>query len=330
VYHKELAVASFALFFAAAIVHRSPRSDCPRGSLPAYSHNDYWNTRPLHDALSLGYKGVEADVFLVDGKLQVGHERRAAARDGTLEKDYLAPLREIVARCGNLTADGEPFLLDLEIKEESKPTFDTLVAVLSRYPELFSVDSGQGPESSSRAPAIQPVLVGWYPPEFSNTTAPPLSRQARILKADGPPTDAGDRSVGLISIDYQQTIGRRWQFPGHRRRWLAAIRATKTQFPNKRIRAYHVPVNQHVYRQLLDAGVDLIGTLELAETARILAADQCCLRPDRRVNFRDGSPRVFASHGVGNWQPGRGTGLVASPDARLRRIRLRPAPLRLR
>jgi len=53
---------------------------------------------------------------------------------------------------------------------------------------------------------------------------------------------------------------------------LAAIRATKTQFPAQRIRAYHVPVNQQLYRRLLDAGVDLIGTLELAETARLLRA----------------------------------------------------------
>ena len=277
-YQKEFAVISFALVFAAAVVHRSPRSDCPRGSLPAYAHNDYLNARPLHDALSLGYKGVEADVFLVKGKLQLGHERRAAVQDGSLETEYLAPLREIVARCGTLTADEQPFLLDLEIKEESRPTFDTLVAVLSRYPELFSVESGQTPESPYRVPRVQAVLVGWYPPGFADSIAIPLTRQARILSAGKPPPDAADRGVGLISIDYEQTIGRRWQLPARRRRWFSAIRATKALFPGQRIRAYHVPVNQHVYRQLLDAGVDLIGTLELAQTARVLGADRSSAR----------------------------------------------------
>ena len=271
-YHKELTLLSLALVVAASIGHRVGRSDCPRGNLPAYAHNDYLNAHPLHDALSLGYQGVEADVFLVNGKLQLGHERRAAARDGTLEMVYLAPLRELVARCGTLTADGQPFLLDLEIKEESRATFDTLVAVLSRYPELFSADSGQAGESASVAPPVQPVLVGWYPPGFVDSISVPLSRQARLQTAGGPPVDAADPDVGLISIDYEQTIGRRWQWPGHRRRWLAAIRATKTQFPAQRIRAYHVPVNQQLYRRLLDAGVDLIGTLELAETARLLRA----------------------------------------------------------
>lgn len=33
--------------------------------LPAYSHNDYRNRRPLLDALELGFRGVEADVFPV-------------------------------------------------------------------------------------------------------------------------------------------------------------------------------------------------------------------------------------------------------------------------
>lgn len=267
-YHKELTLLSLGLVVAASIGHRSGRSDCPRGNLPAYAHNDYLNARPLQDALSLGFQGVEADVFLVNGKLQLGHERRAAARDGTLEGEYLAPLRELVARCGTLTASGQPFLLDLEIKEESRATFDTLVAVLSRYPELFTADSGRA--ESAAAPPIQPVLVGWYPPGFADSISVPLSRQARLLSTGRPPADAADRDVGLISIDYEQTIGRRWQWPAHRRRWFAAIRATTSKFPSTRIRAYHVPVNQEVYRRLLDAGVDLIGTLELAETARIL------------------------------------------------------------
>lgn len=271
-HRAELALVLLGLAVCVTRAQRPARPDCPRGNLPAYAHNDYLNEHPLYGALSFGYKGVEADVFLVHGTLQLGHERREAEKDGTLEALYLAPLRALVARCGTLTADGQPFLLTLEIKEESRPTFDTLVAVLSRYSDLFSRDSGQVGEPGHGTPPVQAVLVGWYPPGFVDSVAVPLSRQSRLLTAGGPPADAAARSVGLIGVDYGKTIGRRWQTPRQRRRWLSAIRATKDSFPTRRIRVYHVPVNERIYRDLLAAGVDLIGTRELAETARLLGS----------------------------------------------------------
>jgi hypothetical protein len=269
-YRTDLSLFAFALAVAAAGAPLPAQSNCPRGRLPAYAHNDYLNAHPLYDALSLGYKGVEADVFLVNGELQLGHERRAAAQDGSFETLYLVPLRALVARCGTLTADGHPFLLTVEIKEESRPTFDTLVAVLARYPDLFSRDNGQAATSAHGTPPVQAVLVGWYPPGFADSISVPLSRQARLQRANTLPADAADRGVGLISVDYAETIGRRWATPAQRRHWLSAIRTTKAAFPARRIRAYHVPVNERVYRELLAAGVDLIGTLELAESARLL------------------------------------------------------------
>ena len=39
----------------------------------AHAHNDYYHKRPLVDALSHGFCSVEADVFLKNGKLLVGH-----------------------------------------------------------------------------------------------------------------------------------------------------------------------------------------------------------------------------------------------------------------
>lgn len=269
-YRTELWLIGFFTIAAAASAQPPAQSDCPRGALPAYSHNDYLNAHPLRDALSLGYQGVEADVFLVDGRLQLGHERRAAEEDGSLEGLYLAPLRALVARCGQLTADGQPFLLTLEIKEPSRVTFDSLVALLARYPELFSPGEKQTVATGRSSAPVQAVLVGWYPAGFVDSVPVPLTRQSRLKHPGGPPPDAADRDVGLVGLDYQNTIGNRWQLPAHRRRWVPAIRATKAAFPLLRIRAYHVPVNERVYQQLLDAGVDLIGTLDLARTAQIL------------------------------------------------------------
>lgn len=67
---------------AAIAVHDTAQAQtaCPVASLPAYSHNDYANARPLLDAFDLGFRGVEVDLFLVGGMLRVGHDRRTAAR----------------------------------------------------------------------------------------------------------------------------------------------------------------------------------------------------------------------------------------------------------
>jgi len=39
-----------------------------------WSHNDYWQDRPLYDALELGYQMIEADIHLIDGELYVAHD----------------------------------------------------------------------------------------------------------------------------------------------------------------------------------------------------------------------------------------------------------------
>src|SRR5271154_2391532 len=58
-----------------------------------HAHNDYEHTRPLFDALDQGFTSVEADIYLVDGQLLVGHTRSSLKPERTLEKLYLDPLR---------------------------------------------------------------------------------------------------------------------------------------------------------------------------------------------------------------------------------------------
>jgi hypothetical protein len=243
---------------------------CPRGTLPAYAHNDYENPRPLHDALSLGYQGAEVDVFLIDGELRLGHKRRAARRGAALEAQYLAPLRSLVARCGRLTAAGRPFLLTVDIKEKSRETFDTLVALLARYPELFSPHSGKGADRHG-TPAVEVVLVGWAPPALADGGPVPLGRQVQLQSTDARPAETTEPAVRLISLDYSKTMGRWWVTPAQRRRWLSTLRAVRAAHPAQRIRAHHVPVSEKVYQKLLAAGVDLIGTQSLDATAQLLS-----------------------------------------------------------
>ena len=263
---------------------------CPeQAPLPAYAHNDYENRRPLWDALRLGFAGVEADVVLVDGALLVAHGRRGARPGRTLEALYLRPLRDLVKRCGTVLPVARAFLLNIEIKERSPAAHDSLVALLGRYPDVVGpADRGPAhPTKAGRAgppgepwPGAAPVevvLVGWHPP------LPELARQMPLLarvqqkltsaEAVAPVTPAG--LVRLVSLDYGKTIGRDRRGSD---RWLAALRRAKAAGPGRLARVYNAPVHRAVYAALLAAGVDLIGTEDLAGTRReldrVLAVDR--------------------------------------------------------
>src|SRR5918996_24410 len=62
----------------------------------AHAHNDYEHERPLLDALDHGFTSVEADIYLVDGELRVGHDPEDLRPGRTLQSLYLDPLAQRV------------------------------------------------------------------------------------------------------------------------------------------------------------------------------------------------------------------------------------------
>lgn len=63
-----------------------------------HSHNDYWRRVPLYSAISAGCISVEADVWLFDRELYVGHSTSSLARNRTLKALYIDPLIDILAK----------------------------------------------------------------------------------------------------------------------------------------------------------------------------------------------------------------------------------------
>ncbi|KAL8783916.1 MAG: hypothetical protein Q9195_009247 [Heterodermia aff. obscurata] len=64
--------------------------------IPCHSHNDYWRTVPLYSAIEAGCIGVEADVWLFNEELYVGHDIASLTRNRTLKSLYIDPLVEIL------------------------------------------------------------------------------------------------------------------------------------------------------------------------------------------------------------------------------------------
>ncbi|KAJ5782564.1 hypothetical protein N7457_004338 [Penicillium paradoxum] len=75
-------------------------TDISRDIIPVgcHSHNDYWRRVPLYSALQAGCTGVEADVWLFDDELYVGHTSSSLTEHLTLRSMYIDPLVTILER----------------------------------------------------------------------------------------------------------------------------------------------------------------------------------------------------------------------------------------
>ncbi|KAL6244104.1 Altered inheritance of mitochondria protein 6 [Rhinocladiella similis] len=65
-------------------------------AVACHSHNDYWRKEPLFSALRAGCTGVEADVWLYDEELYVGHTTASLTPQRTLRSLYIDPLVKIL------------------------------------------------------------------------------------------------------------------------------------------------------------------------------------------------------------------------------------------
>ncbi|KAF2204834.1 hypothetical protein GQ43DRAFT_363786 [Delitschia confertaspora ATCC 74209] len=75
------------------------RNDFSRDIIPksCHSHNDYWRSVPLYEALSYGCVGIEADIWLTNDQkdLLVSHSWKSTKPTRTLKSLYLDPLVNI-------------------------------------------------------------------------------------------------------------------------------------------------------------------------------------------------------------------------------------------
>ncbi|MCJ1302457.1 hypothetical protein MMC08_005260 [Hypocenomyce scalaris] len=65
---------------------------------PIHSHNDYWRPLPFYTALSHGCTSTEADIWLFNHTLHVGHTRSALTATRTLQSLYISPLLDLLRR----------------------------------------------------------------------------------------------------------------------------------------------------------------------------------------------------------------------------------------
>src|SRR4030095_15835875 len=100
----------------------------------AHAHNDYEHHRTLNDALDHDFCSVEADIYLVEGKLLVAHNRLQTKPERTLQALYLDPLRERAKKNGGRVYPAGPeFTLLIDLKSDWRSLYPALLEVLKQY-----------------------------------------------------------------------------------------------------------------------------------------------------------------------------------------------------
>lgn len=236
----------------------------------AHAHNDYLHERPLLDALDQGFCSVEADIFLVDGKLLVAHTQSELTPARTLESLYLKPLAERVrAGGGRVYRNGPQMTLLIDFKNDGAETWALLNEVLARYAEMLTrVEGNEVVEG-----AVTVIVSGDRPFEVIAKTTPRYAGvDGRLSDLD---SDAPSHFMPLISDQWSRHF--KWKgkgsMPEEERQKLADL-VQRVHRSGRRLRFWATPDVEPMWRTLHEAGVDLINTDDLDGLSRFLRSGQ--------------------------------------------------------
>ncbi|KAF2117914.1 hypothetical protein BDV96DRAFT_571119 [Lophiotrema nucula] len=107
--------------------------------IPCHSHNDYWRRTPLFAALGSGCISVEADVWLRDDNLYVGHTEHAASPSKTLQGMYINHLVEILDHMNSDTTHWKRNTPNGVFYNDPQQTLTLLIDFKSEAGEIWSV-----------------------------------------------------------------------------------------------------------------------------------------------------------------------------------------------
>ena len=233
----------------------------------AHAHNDYAHPRPLFDALAARFGSIEADVFLVDGKLLVAHERKALTPEKTLEALYLEPLRaRIAANRGSVYGDGVGVTLLIDVKTEAAATYAVLHRVLAGYAAMVTrYENGE-----VKPGAISVIISGNRArAAMEQATLRYAAMDGRLGDLDAPLS--APSLIPLVSDTWAKLSSWRGDGPlPEADREKIKTRVQQAHAQGRRLRLWAAPDTPAAWEILDACGVDLINTDRLKELAAYL------------------------------------------------------------
>ena len=240
----------------------------------AHSHNDYLHARPLADALAHGFRSVEADIWLTNGVLLVAHDLDKTDPGKTLQKLYLDPLRSFV-RTNAAMRSGLPLMLLIDVKSEAEATYEVLRKVLNDYTDILTTFES----NAVRTNAVMVVISG------NRAEATMKSEPIRFAALDGrlPDLDGNPPAALVPLVSDNWTKHFKWrgagEFPEEERAKLRGM-VRRAHAQGRRLRLWATPDNSPGWKELHDAGVDLLNTDNLGALETFLRAQAGRERPD--------------------------------------------------
>ena len=214
-----------------------------------HSHNDYEQAVPFFAAYDAGFGSIEADIFLHNDSLIVGHTEKDLPLARTLENMYLKPLaKKIQANNGYPYTDtSQQLQLMIDIKTDSIATLDKLISVLKTYPIIvnahhliISISGNRPPQNKFTA---YPSFI-WFDGELNKTyTAEALTKI--VMLSDALPRYTKWNGTDELNINDFNS--------------LKAL-VDKTHALNKKIRFWAAPDNEKAWIILIQLGVDYLNT----------------------------------------------------------------------
>lgn len=264
-------------------------TDLTQGIVPKafHSHNDYWRPLPFWSALSYGAISVEADVWLYNETLHVGHEESALTAARTFDALYVQPILEVLRRqnpdspfvAGGPTRNGvfdtassQTLYLFVDVKTDGAATWPYVVDALAPLRDAGYLTSFDG-----AAVASGPVTVigtgntpldqiqGVSPRDyFWDAQIPALNTTLSNVTSDVSPT---------ASAQFSEVFGdvRREQFSSEQ---LDTLQSQVKVAHSKGIMVRYwdqpgwpIETRNAAWRTLWDAGVDLLNVDDLEGAA---------------------------------------------------------------
>lgn len=226
----------------------------------AHSHNDFEQQHPFYQAYQETFGSIEADIFLFNNALLVGHDSSQLTPSRNLENLYLQPMAESIRRNGgHIYQDSTrtlQFLIDL--KTDAYATLPPLIKLLEQYPSVIHnrsirvVISGNRPADS---------LYHRYPSYiwFDGTLG--QSYSARSLSR-----------IAMLSEGFEKLS--KWKDPAEKfseedRQKIRQL-VTQAHGLDKKVRLWAIPDHELSWKEMMQLEIDLLNTDRIADLADFL------------------------------------------------------------